>query len=144
MLQVGLRILPCVSYAKTQRDTHWYPLFQDDALISISHPSHRVVVPGKSPRPPPTPSPHAAPTCTENARPPHRRWREERVPAKGRGELCSSLSLSRFRSAARTSRMGGYPTRWIFWLRASYVIHHSSLFNQVFLGLSRKGTISES
>lgn len=77
-------------------------------------------------------SPHAAPTCAENARPPHRRWGEERV--KGRGELRSSLSLSLvhsltyFRSAARTSRMGGYPTRWFFRLLASCVIYYSSLF----------------
>lgn len=97
-------ILPCV-YAKTHRDTHWYPLFQHDALISISHPSHRValvVVPGKSPRPPPF-----LPT-----RRPHLRGKRSSSPSKvrrgtrERTRRAAFISLSLSRSLAHLLPVG--------------------------------------
>lgn len=127
-------ILPCV-YAKTHRDTHWYPLFQHDALISISHPSHRValvVVPGKSPRPLPF-----LPT-----RRPHLRGKRSSSPSKvrrgtrERTRRAAFISLSLSRSLAHLLPVGRedlanggiYPTRWFFRLLASCVIYYSSLF----------------
>lgn len=103
-------ILPCV-YAKTHRDTHWYPLFQHDALISISHPSHRValvVVPGKSPRPPPF-----LPT-----RRPHLRGKRSSSPSKvrrgtrERTRRAAFISLSLSFTRSLTSGRPRGPREW--------------------------------
>lgn len=124
-------ILTDIRYSKTM------PLYLSPTrLIESSFRAKALVLPLLPPHTPPPPARKTLVLPIEG---------EERNACRRKDEESSvRLSLPRFRSAARTSRMGGYPTRWIFWLRASYVIHHSSLFNQVFLGFSRKGTISES
>lgn len=93
-LHVRMRVCVCVCRMRKQRDTHWYPLFQDDALISISHPSGiESLVPGKSPRPPPTPPP-TAPTLVSSAVKRGTR-RCVHVPAKGRRAARLLVSLRR-------------------------------------------------